>query len=144
MTNKPKAIGTAAESAVANEALATSIPAYRTALRGSGDVGDVHLAHGRAVIECKAGNMAHTASWRLLADWWMETELEASRVVNCDLAVLVVKRKGSGKARDWRAFVRIDEYLWVTKAMEVHSPRVVEMPYGGLLADLAESGWATL
>jgi len=140
--NRSKAKGTAVESAVVKEFIANGIHATRPALRGAGDVGDVHVAYGRAVIECKGGEAAHRASWNLLAAWWQETESEAFRVGECDIAVLVVKRKGSGKARDWRAFVRIDEYLWVTKAMEVYAPRVVEMPLGGLIADLAAAGWA--
>lgn len=140
--NRSKAKGTAVESAVVKEFIANGIHATRPALRGAGDVGDVHVAYGRAVIECKGGEAAHRASWNLLAAWWQETESEAFRVGECDIAVLVVKRKGSGKARDWRAFVRIDEYLWVTKAMEVYAPRVVEMPLGGLIADLVAAGWA--
>lgn len=139
--NRSKAKGTAVESAVVKEFIANGIHATRPALRGAGDVGDVHVAYGRAVIECKGGEAAHRASWNLLAAWWQETESEAFRVGECDIAVLVVKRKGSGKARDWRAFVRIDEYLWVTKAMEVYAPRVVEMPLGGLIADLVAAGW---
>lgn len=137
-----KAIGTRVESAVTNEFLSHGIHAQRTALAGSQDVGDVHVDYGRMVIECKGGEAAHSASWNLLAAWWLEAEAEAARVPECDLAVLVVKRKGSGKARDWRAFVRIDEYLWVTKALELHAPRVVEVPLGGLIADLAAAGWA--
>lgn len=140
--SRSKAIGTAVESATVKEFLAHGIHATRPALRGAGDVGDVHVAYGRAVIECKGGEAAHSASWNLLAAWWQETEAEAARVTECDLAVLVVKRKGSGKAQDWRAFLRIDEYLWVTKALELDAPRVVEMPLGGLIADLAAAGWA--
>ena len=139
--SRSKAIGTAVESAVVKEFIANGIHATRPALRGAGDVGDVHVAYGRAVIECKGGEAAHSASWNLLAAWWQETESEAFRVGECDIAVLVVKRKGSGKARDWRAFVRVDEFLYATKAMEVYAPRVVEMPLGGLIADLAAAGW---
>jgi len=141
MSNPSKAKGTFVESAVVKEFLANGIHAQRTALAGSQDVGDIHVRRGRMVIECKGGEAAHSASWNLLADWWQEAESEAFRVGECDIAVLVVKRKGSGKARDWRAFVRIDEYLWVTKALELHAPRVVEMPLGGLIADLVAAGW---
>jgi len=142
MTNRPKSIGTAVETAVVREVLARGWPAQRTALAGAGDLGDVHAAHGAMVIECKGGKAAESASWRQLADWWAETEREATRVVACDLAVLVVKRKGSGQAKDWRAFVRVDELVWATHNVEINSPRVVEMPFGGLLSELAAAGWA--
>ena len=142
MTNRPKSIGTAVETAVVREVLARGWPAQRTALAGAGDLGDVHAAHGAMVIECKGGKAAESASWRQLADWWAETEREATRVVTCDLAVLVVKRKGSGQAKDWRAFVRVDELVWATHNVEINSPRVVEMPFGGLLSELAAAGWA--
>lgn len=142
MSNPSKAKGTFVESAVTNEFLSHGIHAQRTALAGSQDVGDIHVRHGQMVVECKGGEAAHSASWNLLAAWWLETEAEAARVPECDLAVLVVKRKGSGKARDWRAFVRVDEFLYATKAMEVYAPRVVEVPLGGLIADLVAAGWA--
>ncbi len=141
MSNPSKAKGTFVESATVKEFLSHGIHAQRTALAGSQDVGDIHVRHGQMVIECKGGEAAHSASWNLLAAWWLETEAEAARVPECDLAVLVVKRRGSGKSRDWRAFVRIDEYLYATKAMEVYAPRVVEMPLGGLIADLVAAGW---
>ncbi len=139
MRNRSKEIGTAVESAVVKEAQAHGFHAQRTALAGALDVGDVHVDHGRIVIECKGGKTATGASYNLLAAWWLETEVEASRVPECDLAVLVVKRAGSGQARDWRAFVRVDEYLWWTKSIEVDAPRVVEMALGCLLIDLARA-----
>ena len=137
--NRPRDIGTAVESAVTRAFEAAGIPARRVALAGAQDVGDVHAGEplGRVVVECKGGQAAHTASLNLLAAWWEETEAEAARVGVCDLAVLVVKRKGCGRAGDWRAFVRVDELLWITRALEVNYPRVVELPLGSLLTDLA-------
>lgn len=142
MTNKPKKIGTAAETAVVNAAVDAGIIARRVALAGTQDQGDVHLAHGRVVVEVKAGNAAHTASMAQVAAWYEEAALEASRVTAADMAVLVVKRKGKARADDWRAFVSLADYAHVMGRGEPYplwaaDHRVVEMPFGDLLDDLA-------
>lgn len=136
--NRSKDIGTRGETAVVRAAEARGLVAARQALAGAADVGDVHLSHGQVVIEVKAGKQADSASLGLIADWWRETETEAARVAACDLAVLVVKRRGCGVARvgDWRAFVRVDEYVWTVRGINVDSARVVELPFGQLLNDL--------
>jgi hypothetical protein len=139
MTNRPRNIATKVESAVRDLALSMGIPAHRTALHGAEDQGDVHLWHGQVVVECKAGKAAESASWRLLAEWWAETELEASRVPQANMAVLVVKRKGCGKAGDWTAFVRVDELVAEVTGQDAAMPQVVAMPLGRLLTLLAHS-----
>jgi hypothetical protein len=137
MTNRPRNIATKVESAVRDLALSMGIPAHRTAQAGSKDQGDVHLAQGRIVVECKAGKAAESASWRLLAKWWAEAEREASRVVQADMAVLVVKRRGCGKAADWTAYVRVDELTAVLTGQRVPVSQVVALPLGQLLSLVA-------
>lgn len=136
MSNPSKQKGTAAETAVVNAALDAGIVAHRVALAGIHDKGDVWLANGRAVVEVKAGNMAHNASRAQIDAWWVETEREAARVAQCDIAILVVKARGKGQARDWRAFVRVDEYLWAVDGIEASNRRLIEFPLGDLLDDI--------
>ena len=139
--SKQRAIGTAAETAVVNAAVDRGITARRVALAGAQDQGDVHLAHGRIVVEVKAGNAAHTASMAQAMAWYEEAALEASRVTAADMAVLVVKRKGKARAGDWRAFVSLADYAHVMGRGEPYplwaaDGRVIELTYGDLLDDL--------
>ena len=131
--------GTRAETAVVRLAGQLGIPAHRTALAG-GDVGDVHLWHGRVVVQVKAGAAAEGAGWLRCAGWWADTEAQAARVPQADMAVLVTKRAGYGQAGDWWAWHRVDELLWVTRALEVDEPQVVAQPLGRLLTRLVEVG----
>ena len=41
-----------------------------------------------------------------------------------------------------RAFTTISEYLWVTVGRDLSCPRLVEMPLGDLLDDIAQLGRA--
>src|SRR5690606_5416001 len=76
MTNRPKQIGTKAETAVTRAAQTRGFPhAERRALRGRNDVGDVLLCPG-VVVEVKGGDMARRASDALVAKWLLETERE--------------------------------------------------------------------
>lgn len=143
MSNPSKDIGTRVESAVVKAALAVGIPATRPALAGAGDVGDVHLCYGKAVVECKGGKQAAGASMNLIRGWWAEAEREAARVTQCDLGILVVKRGGTTDPRQWRAFTTVEDYLWALDGIEYENRRLIEFPLGGLLDDLAAAGWAT-
>ena len=143
MSNPSKKKGTAAEVLVRDAARLRGLPAERIPQEGRNDRGDVHLAHGRVVVEVKAGDQAHDASMNLIiSDWYSEATTEASRVAACDMAVLVVKRKGKARAGDWRAFVSLADYAHVMGRGEPYplwaaDHRVVEMPLACLLDDLA-------
>lgn len=102
MTNKSKNIGTAGETAVVKYLIERGYPlAERLALRGALDIGDVRWTQG-CHIEVKAGNMAHSASWRQCVAWVYEAEREAENAgVPC---YLIVKRKGTGNVGNWRLF----------------------------------------
>lgn len=106
MTNKPKALGTAAESAVVAAMQRNGFPhAERRALRGILDAGDITGAPGIAV-SVKGGNMAKTASDTQIEDWLSELETQRGHA-KADVAVLVVQRKGVGypNAERWWAVV---------------------------------------
>ena len=116
MSNPSKRKGTAAESAVRTAAEANGIPAVRVALAGSQDQGDVWLwpvdNGAKICIEVKAGEQAANPSWGQIDKWFREAESEAARTPNCDMAVLVIRRRGSGMAGDWRAWFRMSDLNW--------------------------------
>ncbi len=105
MVNRPKAKGTAVETAVTRYAQAHGFPfAQRRALSGSLDRGDIDLCPG-VVIECKGGAAAETASDALIAAWMAETERERANA-NAAVGLLVTKRRavGHGRAGQWSAW----------------------------------------
>lgn len=101
LMNRPRAIGTKAESAVCAYLVATGWPqAERRTLKGALDQGDVTGCPG-LVIEVKGGDAARGASDGLIADWMAETEAERVNA-GADVGVLVVQRKGVGAANAGR------------------------------------------
>ena len=93
--NKPKQIGTKAESAVVKYLVPNGFPqAERRALRGEHDAGDLAGTLG-ICWSVKGGDMARTASDLDIANWLSDL---ATQVVNAnaDVGVLVVQRKGVG------------------------------------------------
>lgn len=140
--NKPRKIGTAAETATVNAALDAGVTAYRVALRGIHDQGDVWLEHKgrRVVVECKAGHKAEAASRPQILAWFADTEAEAARVPGADAAVLVVKKQGKGQARDWRAFTLLGDLLWLGGGEARRTPAaMVEVTFGEFL-DMMTAG----
>lgn len=106
MTNRPKQIGTAGETAVTRYCIANGFPgAERLALKGNLDEGDIGLTAG-ITVEVKAGKAAETASDAQVAAWLAEAEVER---VNrrADVCPLVLKRKGKGAANvgQWWAYL---------------------------------------
>jgi hypothetical protein len=108
--NRPKAIGTAAETAVARYLAAHGFPsAERRALRGIEDAGDITGCPG-ICVEVKGGEAAKNASDLLVTDWLEETEKERLNA-RADIGVLVLQRRGVGptNAGRWWAILRLDE-----------------------------------
>ena len=106
MVNRPKAIGTRAETAVARYAHAHGFPhADRRALAGSLDRGDILVCPG-IIAEVKGGAAAETASDELIRRWLAETERERVNA-GAAIAVLVTKRRGVGpqRAGQWAAWM---------------------------------------
>lgn len=101
MTNRPKAIGTAAETAVVRYLRAHGFPqAERRALTGSLDQGDITGTPG-ICWEVKGGTAAKTASDGQVAAWLVETETERVNS-GADIGVLVLQRAGIGPANAGR------------------------------------------
>ncbi len=112
MTNRPKAIGTACETAVVRYLQANGFPhAERRALRGELDAGDVTGCPGIA-IEIKGGEAAKSASDAQIEAWLVETETERINA-NAEIGLLVTQRKAFGpkNAGQWWATLRLDNVL---------------------------------
>jgi hypothetical protein len=106
--NKPKRIGTAAESAVTKFLRTNGFPhAERRALTGAYDQGDITGCPG-LVFEVKGGEAARTASDGQVEAWLAETETERINA-GADLGILVMQRRGVGPANAgrWWAVMRL-------------------------------------
>jgi hypothetical protein len=108
MVNRPKNIGTAAETAVVRAARPRGFPnADRLTLTGANDRGDVGLCPG-VIIEVKGGDAARNASDGMIEGWLVETERERVNA-HADVAFLVTQRAGVGpaNAHRWWAWWRL-------------------------------------
>lgn len=118
MVNRPKAIGTAAETALRNVLLASGfseLQAHRNVLKGSADEGDVWLRHphrGLIVFEVKGGAAAKTASSGQVSRWWDEVEVEKENA-SANFGFLVQQRAGVGypRAGEWWAMARLRDLI---------------------------------
>jgi hypothetical protein len=100
MVNKPRGIGTAAETAVVRYLNPNGFPgAERRALRGANDCGDITGIPG-VVIEVKGGEAAHRASPRQIKAWLNETETERANA-NADIGLLVTARSRQNPRNWW-------------------------------------------
>jgi hypothetical protein len=106
--NRPRAIGTYAETAVARTAQTNGFPnADRFALHGSRDIGDVGLCPG-VIVEVKGGHAAHHATDLDVQNWLDETARERDNA-NAAVGFLVVQREhvGAPNAHRWWAYWRL-------------------------------------
>ena len=127
MTNKPKHIGTAAETAVVGWAAANGFnQAERRALHGSHDQGDILLCLG-VIIEVKAGKKAETAADALIDMWLDQTETERLNA-QADIGVLVTKRAGYGTSRvgDWWAWLTIGAFTALSSGGQWAGPIILD------------------
>lgn len=124
MTNRPKQIGTAAETAVVRFAQANGFPrADRLTLSGSFDRGDIDLTGDRRVIvEVKAHKSFSDAQ---VIIWLGDTERERINA-RADHAFLVVKRPGKGAAQ---------VHHWWAVELETVSPKCAARPVYRYLGD---------
>lgn len=113
MVNKPKNIGTAAETAVVRAIANMGFPhAERRALKGTQDQGDITGTPG-VCWEVKGGDAAKTASDLQIEAWMGETEVERANA-RAAIGVLVQQRKGVGYANADRWWA----WLW-SDALEI-------------------------
>ena len=143
MTNRPKRIGTAAESAVVRAARAHGFgAAERRALHGSADLGDVLLCPG-VILEVKGGAAAHHPSDAQLEAWLAETETER-RNAGAHIGLLVTQRAGVGapNAARWWAWQRYSDFAWaVGRARRDLRDVPVRLPLWAALTLLRIRGW---
>ena len=145
MVNKPKQIGTAAETAAKKHAQQNGFPwAERQVLHGSKDVGDLWLDPiGKAIVEVKAGKAAETASDLQVSDWMAEAEREAGHV-GAEAWFLLRKRAGKGDANVgmWWATFRLST-LFRLRGYDfpVGEDGFVTMTYDSALAQIRWAGF---
>lgn len=158
MVNRPKQIGTAAESAVVSVAREHGFAAAdRHVLTGGADQGDVWLLptgmSRQVVIEVKAGHTAERASMGLIEEWVGEAQREAdaaARGTTVAVGFLVAKRAGvgAGNAHRWWAYMTLDTLdrmrsveVWGTFAKEFAHDQIVRLEYGDVLELLRGEAW---
>lgn len=110
MTNKPKAIGTAAETAVVRYLRDNGFPmSERRALHGTTDLGDITGIPG-VVIEVKAGDQTKGAGpgSKKAAAWIAQTETERANA-DAEIGILVVQRHHQN-VRNWWAVLTANDH----------------------------------
>lgn len=126
--NKPKAIGTRAETAVARYLAANGFPhAERRALRGREDAGDITGTPGVA-WEVKA--YKRPPGDEQIAGWMVDTECERGNA-GADFGVLIVRRPGYSEARAdrWWAYLPVQDAAALV-AFGAGQPRPTPAPLG--------------
>lgn len=141
MTNKPKQIGTAAETAVVRYLQASGFPhAERRALRGQLDAGDIAGTPG-VCWEVKGGAAAKDASDAQVADWLIETATETANSES-DTGVLVLQRRGVGPKNAGRWWAVLPGWTFVGLGMDetshTRTPALLDFPVRLLLADAVQ------
>ena len=156
MTNKPKQIGTMAETAVVRYLQKNGFPhAERRALRGVHDAGDVTGCPGLCV-EIKGGDAAKVASDRQIEAWLTETDLEVLHA-RADVGILVMQRAGYGAARcdSWWVAIRMRYFtpasangpladVWVRMTLDVAVRWLRVNGYGAPLDTTEDRGRLTM
>jgi hypothetical protein len=121
MTNRPRAIGTAAETAVVKVLRANGFgQAERRPLHGAQDWGDIYGTPGIA-WEVKGGEAGKAAHGRptLLASFLAQAEAERINS-SSDIGILVLARKGFPRADQWWAVVQLGQFLEIGTGDSVH------------------------
>lgn len=146
MTNRPRNIGTAAETAVVKALRANGFgTADRSPLRGNHDQGDITGTPGIA-WEVKAGAAAKDAGPALLAGWMAQTETERFNA-GAGVGVLVLARRGISptNAHRWWALITTDTLaeLWLANSPSIAiTPGIpIRMELGHLCALLRGAGY---
>ena len=116
--NKPKAIGTAAETQVVKWLRENGFPnAERRALHGGKDVGDI-LACDDFLVEVKVrGKDSSNAGLGQPGDaelrGWLDELDDELRNADCTHGLLVVKRKGTTDVAKWWGYVYLDIFAYL-------------------------------
>ena len=141
MTNRPKAIGTAAETAVVRYLAAHGFPAAeRRALHGATDLGDI-TGTPSLCWEVKGGEAAKDASDKQVAAWLDETREEAGNA-GATYGFLIVQRRQKG-VRDWWAVLDVCDLAKLVRcdSREQASNMHARITLAQLVELLAIAGW---
>lgn len=126
MVNRPKVIGTAAESAVVRYLKVNGFPsAERRALHGQLDEGDITGTPGLC-IEVKAGEIAKSLLPGLLLEWMRETEIERINS-RADIGLLVIQRRGFGMTRVGHWWGLLPSGVCMPSSVDPHSFIMMEV-----------------
>lgn len=142
---RPKAIGTAGETAVTRYAQANGFPhAERLPLKGSADEGDIGLCPG-VIVEVKAGKVAEACADAWLVEAQRQTTVEKGHS-GAAVALLVTKRRavGAANAGRWWAWLPAETFaLLVVGAYETsgHPNPWLRMELRDALALLRHAGY---
>ena len=132
--NRPRQIGTAAETAVTRWLRASGWPqAERRSLRGRDDAGDITGTPG-VCWEVKAGDAAIRASDGQVTAWLEETDRERTNA-RADVGVLVLRRRGKASPGAWWAVLPVASIVGLTATGLIHHSVAVSMPARMLLVD---------
>lgn len=149
MTNKPKAIGTAAETAVLKQIRPYFPNAARNALAGAADLGDIGHC-GPFIFEVKGGKQTQQIGDGLLATWVGQalTEAENTRaaygLVEEVYGILVTQRSGFGAPNARRWWVHIPLGMLAELSGGYYAPgrfAVARLELGDFLDLIADNGW---
>lgn len=146
MVNRPKQIGTAAETAVLRILLPYFPEARRNVQHGAHDQGDIFTES--ICWEVKGGNQARgsngsgVAPRGMLTDWMRQTEAERLNA-GATIGVLVMQRAGFGaqRAEHWWACLRADQFGIILGGHGHAAPAPVRLELRDLLSLLADNGW---
>jgi hypothetical protein len=144
VTNKPKAIGTKAETATLKRVKRIFPRADRAALHGSGDIGDL-LNTGRFCFEVKGGEAARNAcassTSREIDRWYQEAVVEAHNA-GVRYPVLVVQRRGVNypDAGRWWAIVSAADFADIMGAGGHQNTALLRIELDELLDIIGDMG----
>lgn len=146
MVNRPKQIGTAAETAVLLVLLSHFPEARRNVQHGSRDRGDIFTRN--ICWEVKGGkeargNLGGSLTPGILEKWMMQTEAETINA-GARIGVLVTQRAGYGlpRASQWWAYLSAGDFGTILGATGHQQSAPVRLKLDELLSLLADCGWA--
>ena len=142
MKTKPRAIGTAAETATRRLLSLYWPTADRSPLRGNRDQGDIQ-GTGIFIWEVKAGHAAREVNDGLLTEWMRQTEVERVNA-KATYGVLVTTRLGYGPARAsrWWAWLPVDQFATLVGGCYLPDAEMpIRLELGALLELLADQGF---